>query len=269
MNARAAIVIATLALPAAAQPAPGTELFSRLDRDADGVLSSEELEWGRATPGWIALDRDRDGRITPDEFEAADPALPQAGRPPAAAAPSARMRDPIDLVSWTRAARLSGYRAQALLGDEVTDFAGNRVGALREITVDSRRNATALIVEAGGLLADADRYLRVPWRAARITGAGVSVPLADASVGSTRIPGSTGIMPVLPTELRMSELLQDAIEIDPGARYANVEDIVIDRTGKLQAIVVDVDTAGAAVVDRPYGRSQIGRLAPFDLRAFP
>ena len=54
------------AMPTVAQEG---DLFARLDRNGDGILSSQELETDVARRGnWIAVDRDRDGRIQRREF---------------------------------------------------------------------------------------------------------------------------------------------------------------------------------------------------------
>ena len=51
-----------------AQGPDSARLFERLDRNADGYLSPDEL--ANQEGDWIAVDRDRDGRIGRSEFKA-------------------------------------------------------------------------------------------------------------------------------------------------------------------------------------------------------
>jgi Ca2+-binding EF-hand superfamily protein len=76
-----------LSLPAAAQEMPASELFSLLDRNKDGYLSSQELTAEAARRGnWIAVDRDGDGRISRTEFGTVPIARATPTPPPTAAA---------------------------------------------------------------------------------------------------------------------------------------------------------------------------------------
>ncbi len=121
------------------------------------------------------------------------------------------------------------------------------------------------MVAAGGLLQPGE--FRVPWVRARIHPTHVAIPALSASAGGTRAEG-----PVFPRagEWRLTEFLDDVVQIERGVRYAGVEDLIIAPWGEVRAVVVD---AGPGGVPGPHAypwngeRTEIGALRPFDYSA--
>lgn len=204
-----------------------------------------------------AQETHQDERISRDEAEVVE----QAFEPPA--------RDPIDIVSWTQAELRGGYSARRLIGTPVRDSDGGAIGKVRDLLVNALGTVTALVVGTSELAGA--REFRVPWHQARIAAAAkqVSVPVAAASAGATQ-----GIKRIFPRvgEWRMSEFLDDAVQLRPGVRYGDVDDLIITAWGEVRAIVVDPDHANgsgryAYPWGLPYDRTHIRNLRPFDYDA--
>ncbi len=109
-------------------------------------------------------------------------------------------------------------------------------------------------------------------------------PGSRCGCGGDAHPRDAGRGLDLAGEWRTTELLDDAVEIERGVRYGNVDDLIIDRGGDVRAIVVDADSAAPpgryafpwrrdrferdrGVHQLPYDRAQINRLRPFDYGA--
>lgn len=185
-------------------------------------------------------------------------------------------RAPIAVVNWTEAELRDGLSAYLLLGAEVRDGAGGTLGEVHDILVDAGGRATALIVEGGGFLELGTRQFRVPWTSARQEDRHVVVPGPSAAAGGTR----EGAL-VRSGEYRVTDILDDTLEIEQGVLYANVDDVLLDSQGAVTTIVVDADASGPpgrwpapwareryspdpGVARLAYERSQIRHLAPFD-----
>lgn len=229
---KALLLAGVLALPAAAQETPHADLFTRLDRDGDGYLSESELRSERAgRSSWIATDRNRDGRITRDEFTAVSEAAPEEGGPGA-------------------------YSARRLIGTPARDSSGAPVGTVRDILLDPQGRVVGLALDGGR---------RIGWHWTRVGPGGgyVSVPDASesAAAGATR--------PIAPrNEWRASELLGDAVQLEPGRRYGSVDDLIIAPAGDVSVIVVDAEQDGRrgryAYPWPSRGAARVDRLRPFD-----
>lgn len=93
--------------------------------------------------------------------------------------------------------------------------------------------------------------------------------------------------PFTPRGWRVTELIDDYVTLQGGIRYGWVEDVVFDRGGRLQAVVVDALYSdpygpyaypfygygydyrpGLPYYELPYGRGQVGALEPFDYGRF-
>jgi sporulation protein YlmC with PRC-barrel domain len=142
----------------------------------------------------------------------------------------------------------------------VRELDGARIGTLRDIVVNSAGAVTGLVVAEGGLLDG--REFRVPWVLAQLKPAYVAVPAQGASAGATRATGSR----VYPRhgEWRLTDFLDDVVQIERGVRYAAVEDLIITPWGEVRAIVVDAGAPGLQSYPWTRRGSEVGALRPFD-----
>jgi hypothetical protein len=111
----------------ATQPDPGTKMrlavmdtsttaFRKLDRDNDGRISAlEAADNPKVAAAFTMADRDKDGYLSREEFEAMNPASPNAMREVDASSPSG-----------DRATAPSGDRATAPSGDHASDPSGDQ-----------------------------------------------------------------------------------------------------------------------------------------------
>ena len=118
---RALLAALAAVLPAGSLRQQTGNLFERLDKNDGGYLSTTEL-LAEVAPGsgWIAVARNQDGRISRGEFEAVTQAL------------RAPVRHPVEPDEDPRGAVSAGYSAQRLIGNEVRDREGQRIGRVRK-----------------------------------------------------------------------------------------------------------------------------------------
>lgn len=131
----AGVVVGTISVGSFAQDAPNADLFGKLDTNADGVLTADEIpeEQKRYFERVLRVgDKNEDGKITKDEFAAA-----LANDPPRETAPGDRPRegfgrgftgerpDPAQMLS-----RMDRNQDGKISKDELPEFMRERVGKL-------------------------------------------------------------------------------------------------------------------------------------------
>lgn len=190
----------------------------------------------------------------------------------------------IDIGSWDQAELRGGYSANRLIGTDVRGKGGNSIGKIEDLLVDADGNAIAIVVESGGFLDIGDKHFRVPWGDAKLAAdlEHVVVPLSKESAAQYRDTRDREKVRTGPREYRMSELKNDNVTLADGARYGVVDDLILGRDGKVNAIVVNAVRdatryaypyrSGAYIADTngyalPYQQTQINNLKPFDYRA--
>lgn len=136
-----------------------------------------------------------------------------------------------------------GWLAGELIGQDVYGRNGEQLGEVREILVGGDGKVVAIVVEGGGFLEIGDAAFRVPWNMVRRkSGGGVVIDLTQkAAEKSGLFDGSEEIIRGR-REFRISEILGDwtriGNETDPcQARRGYVKDVVIDRDGRIAAIL--------------------------------
>ncbi|HYH21413.1 MAG TPA: PRC-barrel domain-containing protein [Azospirillum sp.] len=213
--------------------------------------------------------------------------------------------------SWDREQVRGGYSAEALIDTSVYGKNGEEIGEVANIIVGPNGQIRSLIVEVGGFLDIGDTHFAVPWKQAQI-GANlerITVPITETNYRDYGLFGEYGYdYRVSPGQnaggsnvrrvdedadargraWKVSELLDDTVRLSDVRGYGYVEDLIFNKDGKLQAVVVQPDVTygirGAQVYpyygygygfdpgldyyELPYGRNDVAGLPPFDYRQF-
>jgi sporulation protein YlmC with PRC-barrel domain len=188
--------------------------------------------------------------------------------------------------------RLKGgaWFADELRGARVFGSGGDQIGTVRSIIIDPDGRVRRLVVEAGGPLDIGDNVLAIPWSAIDLTPgeAGVVATNLDAdavdnfSLFEDWEPARRGLR-----AFRAAEVQGDLVYLRNGEGYGMVRDLMFDRGGQLQAIVVAPDAAydatgffaypyrggtafdpGSDRYNLPYAPDEVGGYGPFAYRSW-
>lgn len=215
---------------------------------------------------------------------AASPA-PQAQAPAGTAPQAQASSEAIDIVKWDQAQLRGGLSAERVIGMDVRGSKGESIGEVENILVNDEGRATAVVVESGGFLDIGDTHFRIPWDEAKLAAdlEHVIVPLSKETAERYRDAREREKVTTGAREYRVTELENDIVTLPGGTTYGRVDDLILSRDGKVQAIVVDATQgmrgryvypyrAGAFDVSGnayrlPYELAQINNLKPFDYGA--
>lgn len=145
------------------------------------------------------------------------------------------------------------WTAEQLLDAPVYGPAGDDIGEVENVLVGTDGTIDAIIAEVGGFWDIGDTHARVPWSEVEVTWeeAGgeprVEIPVTEETVEDYDLYGGVGgefrvvddDEPFTPRSWRVTELINDYVTLEGGARYGWVEDLLFDQGGRLQAVVVD------------------------------
>lgn len=204
----------------------------------------------------------------------------------AAGSPAIAAADKIDLTTWDQAELYQGWSAKELFNKPVRSENGEEIGDVENIIVNADSQIEKIIIEAGGFLDIGDTHLAAKWDQVRFTpgGEALVVPFDPDSVPAFSLFDNNENIPSGPRAWRATELLDDYVKLKDAPAYALVDDLIFDREGRLQAIVVIPDVAygvhgrfaypyygyrhgydpGSDTYELPYTRSEINNLKPFD-----
>ena len=205
----------------------------------------------------------------------------------------AGVSDKIDVALWSQQDLYDGWTVQQLFDTEVRGSENDEIGEIENLVIDADGNVTKVIIEAGGFLDIGDTHFAVDWDQVEIGPemAWVEVPVDEDNVPEFSLFEGDEEVATGPRAWRASELLNDYVSLQDSPRYGIVDDIVIDRQGKVQAVVVYPDVTygvgrpyaypyygyaddpafdpGAESYDLPYTLSEVQELGPFDYSQFP
>lgn len=232
-------------------------------------------------------DLERSSAAPASSSVAAAPATPplQDPTPEAAASGVQASSNAIDIVNWDQAQLRGGLSAERLIGMDVRGSKGDSIGEVENILVNEEGRVTAVIVESGGFLDIGDTHFRIPWEQAKLAAdlEHVLVPLSSETAERYRDTREREKVTTGPREYRATELENDIVTLSGGGAYGRVDDLIVTRDGKVQAIVVEAtqgiggryvypygagefDPAGDAY-RLPYELAQVNNLKPFDYAA--
>jgi sporulation protein YlmC with PRC-barrel domain len=219
---------------------------------------------------------------------AATPATGQFAAPPAdvraVMQPRAAQPAQLNLAQWTHQQLRGALSAEQLMAATVRGRDGERLGRIDEIFVGPHGAVTSVGVAVGGILGLAQRHLRVAWGELALGGEmqDVRVPLARDDVPRFALFDRAERMP---GEHRATELLRTHVVLADGTRYGPLDDLIIGRDGRVQALVVRaggafargqyalpfnpraLHAAGQDVIVAPVHSAQLAELPPFNYQA--
>ncbi|HET6628888.1 MAG TPA: PRC-barrel domain-containing protein [Woeseiaceae bacterium] len=174
-----------------------------------------------------------------------------------------------------------GMSAEEFLDAEVYDQEGDNIGELEDLVVaGGGERITGMVIETGGFLDIGDTHLVYPYDKAEIQSTdSVQVSIDGENVEEFSLFDAEG-EPIPGEKWRITELIGDyAYTADGG--YGWIEDVVIDKSGQIKAVVVDPDVtygidgyyawpfyAGyynpvAGIYEVPYTLNEVSTLDPF------
>jgi sporulation protein YlmC with PRC-barrel domain len=159
----------------------------------------------------------------------------------------------VSLDEWGYGGLYEGtWAAQQLLDAPVYGPTGDEIGEVENVLVGTNGTVEGIIAEVGGFWDIGDTHVRVPWSEVEVAWGGedeprVTIPVTEETVeGYDLYGGVAGEFrvvddddPYTPRSWRVTELIDDYVTLEGGARYGWVEDLLFDQAGRLKAVVVD------------------------------
>jgi sporulation protein YlmC with PRC-barrel domain len=178
---------------------------------------------------------------------------------PALAQEAASVRDDAKVVQLS-AFDVDRYKEGAWFADELrgSKVFGNdndQVGTVQSIILNQEGQVERLVVETGGFLEIGDKVIAVPWQDIDVTPGkdGIVATSLDADkMESFSLFGDRESVSTGPRSFRASELEGDYVMLKGGEGYGYVSDLLFDKGGKLQAIIVAPDAGYGVLGYRAY-----------------
>lgn len=196
-----------------------------------------------------------------------------------AAGPASAQRPALDS-GWSYASLYDGWRAERMIGTEVEGLAGEEVGEVADLVISPDGRLEAVVIEASGMLDAGKARFAVPWTqlmAGSVDGT-LTFPATSADVlGIIR----TAQQPISrPGDWRAAALIGQPVQARGDESFGTVGDLVFDRIGNLQAVVIEPSGGiggpyafpwdgtgiepGLAAVTLSATAEQVRALGPFD-----
>lgn len=180
----------------------------------------------------------------------------------------------------------NGLSAQTLLGADVHDRSQNEaIGEIEDLVVSKGGVVTGMIIDLGGILSFSETFILFPFDKAQIKGTeDVWIDIrADKIHDLTMFPEVGGRFFYGP-KWRITNLIDDYAIVGNRLGYGWVEDVVINKSGQILAVVVQPDVTydyggeyawpfygyrygfepAAPYYAIPYTAGQVANLEPFD-----
>jgi sporulation protein YlmC with PRC-barrel domain len=165
-----------------------------------------------------------------------------------------------------------GWRAEALLGEDVYGPRGEQIGEVENILVGADGRITGIVVEGGGFLGIGDAAFRVPWNQVDVTAGqdGIKVSLTEERAETLGLFDGPNWVATGPREWRVSELIGDYARLRNGLGFGYVTDVVFGRDGRMLATLVNRDLAyGGGLYGYPFYGWNYGWDPGLDYYALP
>lgn len=168
------------------------------------------------------------------------------------AATPATAQEMVDLKDWDQSKLYDGWSAEALFDTPVYGVEGEDIGEVENLIVDADGKVEAIVVEAGGVWDIGDTHFRVPWGDVEVGPAmeRLTVPVDEDNVANFSLFDDEVVTG--PQSYRATELIDDLVSLKDAPAYGRVDDLLFDREGQLQAVIVEPDVAYGIGVGRPY-----------------
>lgn len=173
------------------------------------------------------------------------------------------------------------YSAKRLMGADVRGADGRKLGEVRNVVVDAGGQIDSIVVSSSGFLGIGKTRFVVPWQEAKLSGPdlkSVDVPLTKDSVARLS-PFDDDDLKLPADSHRGSDLVGHWISLQNGQVLGRVDDLLFDRDGRMQYVVVNGDahhgsetyaypyrarSTDSAYVGMPYERPTASELVPFN-----
>ena len=135
-----------------------------------------------------------------------------------------------------------GISVEKLMDATVVDSQGNDVGEIEDFVVGSDDNRlVGLVVETGGFLNIGDSHLLYPFEKAQIKGSDkVQADIKQATAKELSLFSNIEGEPLEGNRWRASELI-GGLAYTNGEPYGRVDDVIVDKSGNIMAVVVQPD----------------------------
>lgn len=145
-----------------------------------------------------------------------------------------------------------GWQADAFLDNDVFGEAGEEIGTVENFLLDRQGQIVAVVAEVGGFLDISDTHVAVPWSEVDLRNGDVHTPLSDENAEDYSLFADefftqvdVGDLQRVEDELttgfdiwKVTNLLDDYAVLESGLGYGYVDDLIFDRQGQLQSVVV-------------------------------
>ena len=280
-----------------------TGLYDSLVAEGDDAIDEDAFYTGY----YETLDVDADEALTEDETAWFEDTL--AGQTMTAAEDTTAVGveggyleglEIVNLTAWQYDPLYTeGWRADWLLDNDVLGPTGEEIGEVEDLIIGPDGRILSLVAEVGGFWDIGDTHVNIPWQEV-VLGANfeyAQIPVSEETaedygmyVGRlTPTVAATDMVQVDDVETgwrawRARELIGDYAYLQDLADYGYVTDLVFDRAGELQAVVVEPDVGygvyeevaypyygyeygwepGYEYYELPYTEEEAAELEPFE-----
>jgi len=198
----------------------------------------------------------------------------------------------------------SGWRAENLMNADVIGRNGNEIGDVENIMISKDGKILSVIAEIGGFLDIGDTHVSILWKQVQVAsdGESIRVPITEDNIKEYSFFGENGLytkadtskkqqvsddLTTGPRVWRATELMGDYVRLKNGTGYGYVDDLIFNKDGSLNAVVVTRDVGygpagpyaypfygygygfdpGLDYYTMPFAENEVARLDPYDYAA--
>ncbi len=150
-----------------------------------------------------------------------------------------------------------GMTAESLLDTEVFGPDDEEIGSVENVLINDQNQIAAVIAQVGGLWDIGDTHVLVPWDEVDVNEDGVVIPIREDNIDDYGVfqeefvtkedlsyvsqvddDAATG------SKLwKLTELVDDYANVGDGNGYGYVDNVLFTEEGKVQAVVIEADSA--------------------------
>lgn len=149
-----------------------------------------------------------------------------------------------------------GMTAENLMDTEVFGPDGEEIGSVENILI-SDREVTAIIAQVGGLWDIGDTHVLVPWDEVNVGPDGVTIPITEENAEDYGLfeedyitQDDLSYISQVDDDVtagarvwKITDLLNDYASVGEGKGYGYVDNVLFEEGGKIQAVVINADSA--------------------------
>lgn len=148
----------------------------------------------------------------------------------------------------------------SLMDSDVVGKNGKEIGDVENLLLNGQGQIVAVIAEVGGFLDFGDTHVAVPWEEASIQGDDIQLPITEKNAKSYSIfkdqyfgKRDIGDISTVEDDLetgseiwKASDLINDYVVLENNDGYGYVKDLIFDKNGQLQSVVVNASNPNFA-----------------------